>query len=552
MKQRPYLQGWWVRLPVLMLGVCLTLIDLNSAWSVPPDVADHSLRVMCERGLAQSAAEYCRAQTNLFIENPTPRARWAMRHLECLSQIALRSTSPDTSSDWQAVEQTESDYRREFPDDPRLPWLAWQVARAELLRSQQALARWMATPASTAQRELALQSVRKLGVLLDALDKDLKQRMPLAQSRGPNNSQAPNRELHELQLDGELLRCESFLVRAKCYANDSPDHLAALAEVDRTVNDVMKLAATDWPSRDQLLVAQATAGLEVGKRKESLDLLIRTLLGQADEGHQDSSTGINVGQPSELARLRAGCALVEALCAEGKPDQAAEFAKVLTKITQGPEVDLAALRVAIARMKQQSGNQRAEALASVIAETKSLGERYGSYWRNRGEALLVTEASSTGTTATSVAKDSSATTSSTNATPTAGMSELLTIEIRQLLAGGQTMAAIAKLRTASTTAQSSERAEEAVLYALEAARLMQKEKQWLEAADLLAPVAVQFPDAKEAAAAHALAAWCVAQSLKDSSPQAVEKQYEELLVEQLTKWPDASETIKGEEYLARG
>ncbi len=79
---------------------------------------------------------------------------------------------------------------------------------------------------------------------------------------------------------------------------------------------------------------------------------------------------------------------------------------------------------------------------------------------------------------------------------------------------------------------------------------MQKEKQWIEAADLLAPLAVANPQVKDAAAAHALAAWCVAQSLKSSAPQALETRYEELLHTQLDKWPESAETVKAEEYLS--
>ncbi len=64
------------------------------------------------------------------------------------------------------------------------------------------------------------------------------------------------------------------------------DHLTALAEVDSTATAVFRQAAVDWSSRDELLVAQATAGLEVGKRRESLDVLIKTLLGQAIEARK--------------------------------------------------------------------------------------------------------------------------------------------------------------------------------------------------------------------------------------------------------------------------
>ena len=78
-----------------------------TAWSVPPDMTDNALRTMCQRGLAESATEYCRAQFNLHIEDDPVRARWAMRHMECQSQSALRSTSTDPNAKWQLVEKIE-------------------------------------------------------------------------------------------------------------------------------------------------------------------------------------------------------------------------------------------------------------------------------------------------------------------------------------------------------------------------------------------------------------------------------------------------------------
>ncbi len=89
----------------------------------------------------------------------------------------LGPPAPIPIQKWQLVEKIESDYRAEFPQDPRLPWLSWQAARAELLRAQQALARWLATPASVPQRDQALQSVRKVQTLVEALEKDIKERL---------------------------------------------------------------------------------------------------------------------------------------------------------------------------------------------------------------------------------------------------------------------------------------------------------------------------------------------------------------------------------------
>ncbi|MCC6511976.1 MAG: hypothetical protein IT423_22955, partial [Pirellulaceae bacterium] len=494
----------------------------------------------------------------------------------------------DSESHWDSVVKIESDYRRQFDDDPRLPWLAWQLARADLLQAQQGLAKWLATPAADNHREAALQAVRRVLNQLDALEKDIKDRLPLslAKTTGPATGsaagparQAPSRELQELSIDCTLLRCESLLVRARCYPAGSPDRLAASANVERTASDMLARSAQDWSSRDELIVAQATAGLEVGKRLESLGKLTAILRAQPAEPVPDSSTSSTTAAsaPTPLARLRAGSVLVETLCDENNSSAAEQILQELSQNFSGPEIELSRMRVALARMNQLSAAERPAALKSIVAQAQSIGQRYGSYWRNRSEALLVAQALSDSATMPSL---TSPTTSpgktgsnvpgpTTDGTGAAPLAELLTIEIKQLLAGGQTSAAIVKLRAASTAANAVQQPEPAILYAVEAAKLLQQEKQWQMAADLLVPLASQHPTANSAPAAHVLAIWCLAQALQtprttstatntgtstsvepEEERSKLAERYEKLLIYQLSHWPDAAETGKAEEYLS--
>lgn len=520
------------------------------ARGVTPDYQDEALRKMCEEGLATAATRYCRAQVEHYSEQAPLRARWAMRQMECLCQAALLE-SAESDAAWQTVVEFEEEYRRQFPSDPRLPWLAWQLARGDLLRAQQGLAKWLSTPAATPQREAALQAVRHALQRLDDVQADVQKRLPLSEPRSATaKTQAPSSELLALSVDCTLLRCEALLVRSRAYPPGSSDRAAAAADVDRIAGEMLLRAPQDWPARDELLVARATAGLEAGKRDESLEML----LGILNERPVEAATNTDVVStdaapapvlPSPRARLRAGSALVEALCGDGDVAAAEQALQTLTANFTGPEVELSRIRVMLARLDKLDAEQRTEQLKTIIAQAAELGKKYGGYWRNRADALLV---------GSSASKQASA-------DGDHHLDDLVTVEVRQLLAGGQTAAAIAKLRTASQNAQASGKGEAALQFAMQAAALLQRDKDWLAAADTLIPAADANPNVEAAPAAYALAAWSLAQALQaqpqtaqlpKSQPRNAELalRYERALQVQLERWPEAPESLKAEEYLA--
>ncbi|MGN6545877.1 MAG: hypothetical protein ACTHK7_12560 [Aureliella sp.] len=525
------------------------------ARGVTPDYQDEALRKMCEEGLANAATRYCRAQVEHYSEQAPLRARWAMRQMECLCQAALLE-SAESDAAWQTVVQFEEEYRRQFPSDPRLPWLAWQLARGDLLRAQQGLAKWLSTPAATPQREAALQAVRRALQRLDDVEADVQKRLPLSEPRSATaKTQAPSSELLALSVDCTLLRCEALLVRSRAYPPGSSDRAAAAADVDRIAGEMLLRAPQDWPARDELLVARATAGLEAGKRDESLEMLLSILNERPVEAaaNTDVVTADAAGPPvlpSPRARLRAGSAVVEALCGDGDVAAAEQALQTLTANFTGPEVELNRIRVMLARLDKLDAAQRTEQFKTIIAQAADLGKKYGGYWRNRADALLV----------------GSSTSKQASADGDHHLDDLVTVEVRQLLAGGQTTAAIAKLRTASQNAQASGNGEAALQFAMQAAALLQRDKDWLAAADTLIPAADANPDVETAPAAYALAAWSLAQALQAQSsktqPQKAQPQksqprdadlalrYERTLQTQLERWPEAPESLKAEEYLA--
>jgi hypothetical protein len=526
--------GWWL---------VLCSATTAGAWAVEPDATDLMLREMCQRGLAPTAVEICRVEIVRAGEQPPLRSRWTMRLMECQAQAALRGGATATAA-WQAALQTEADYRERYPDDPRLPWLAWQAARIELLRSQAALVKWLAAPADEASRETALAAVRRMQSALDQLETDIRRRLPIAQVRsGSSATEAPGQQLLELSIDGTLLRCESLLVRAMAYPPQSKDRIAAASDVYRVASEVLERAPLNWPARDELLVAQATAGLATGRVAESLRMLEQIVAGQsprppgADAGEP---AGVNsadvppaVSQPSLRARTRAGSVAIEALCAENELSRARQVLAIMQSQLPGPETELADLRVRLADLAQAPAETRDAALRTVLDLAQAIGNRHGDYWQRRGEALLVHAGTKT--------------TGSADAELTRS---LLIAEVRQLLAAGKEQEATARLAAASRNVLATGAAQAALELATQAAALHIRQKAWLPAADLLREVAQAQPAADGAAAAHVQGCWALAQELRSRATDTeLMQQYQHALEEHLRLWPEETVSRQVEDWL---
>ncbi|MFO1065668.1 MAG: hypothetical protein U0892_17540 [Pirellulales bacterium] len=539
---------------VIVLFVFAMLLVNRSANAVDYDQIDGMLRQMCSRGLAPTAVEICRLRALRAVEREPDRSRWTMRLMECQAQLALRSPQTDDAL-WQAPLDECEQYRKQYPDDPRLPWLVWQASRVELLKAQCRLAAWLAAPADDKSREAALVAVRRILSMLDELDADLGKRLPLTQSRDPNlNKQAPAKQLHELRLDGTLLRCEALALRAQAYPADSKDRIAAAGEIYRSATEVVQRAPLEWPSRDELLTAAAAAGLEIGRAGESIRVLEQIAAGSAPAvATPDGSGSMPAPPPSERARIRAASAAIEYQCRTGNAKRAANIANLFRNLFPGPESAVADIRVQLALLPDRGAAEREGELQKIIEMTKGVGQQYGDYWQRRAEALLVESAIKSPDRVTQPEmsnnpnnKPNTDTTSPSNQLA----KDLVLAEVKQLLAAGKTAAAAEKLKTASETALVAGRKPQALEFALQAAAVMQKEQEWLRAADVLEKTTVADPTTAGSAAAHAQACWLTAQALKGKpSDIALAERYERSLQAQLDLWPDDAESLEPEEWL---
>ena len=504
----------YYRLCFCTLAIVATMLAAGSGLFAQQSLEDQTLSEMFRRDLAEAAQRYVQANLNRSGLNDSQKALWAKRLLECQAQVALRGTSEDL---WAECEEQYQDLVLELQANPRIPWLNWQFARCLLLESQARLAQFVAAPANQQPRQKSLELVRKIVRLTEELDEDIRRRQPLAARQGASgDEEAPAEQLDQLRVESGLLRCEALLVRAKLYAKGSKDRVAAATDVERQASEILKTTSKSWASRGPLLIAHATALLELGQRARGLQVLAQIL-----QEHGGAST---LSQKAALVGI-------QELAASGETSRARQL---LSFVGEGTvEFQLAELQLGLAEATKLPQAQRDARLGELVGLTKQIGDRFGGYWRNRAEALLIAAGTSAGASGTTANLD------------------VMLAEVRQLLAAEQEAEAIQRLIEFRDNAVAARQGDVAIQLAkLTAALLGDRQKRWSEAATILEETCREFREEPEAAVAHARAVNARAEVLKLSQNNADDREaYEATLLQQLENWPDAAVTDQCQQWL---
>ena len=511
-----------LRLSLFAVVFAASLIGVAAAVGAQDDADERTLQSMCRVGLASSADAYVNARRELVGDDRGSAAKWTMLLMECHAQAALYAEASDAEF-WEQCGRAYTEFIAADADNPRLPWLQWQLARCELLHAQSDMASYLAAPVNSEPREQALTRIRQLLLELEQLADDLAQRQPLAARGGTQGDmQAPAEQLAALAVDVGLLRCEALLLRLRLYPRGSADRIASATEVDQQASEILQRTEPNWPSRPQLQVAAATARLDLGQGAEAVSAL--------------EQLAINANH--RQARLRAALTAIEFFAAQSRADASNPAASgervagisrgyVLLEYLQatesGPEIDLASLQLKLAEVPRSQGAEQQAAMQELVQAAQQLGLRYGDYWRSRADALMV------GAIETSPGPETNTLSA-----------DLMLVEVRQLLAAGDMAAAIHKLLALRDHEALAGRGEQAMRSAMQAAALLDRQQDWIAATDVLVPISRQFAQLPAAAEAHRQAIYYLSQSLRTSAVEpTLAARYETLLKDQLSQWPES-------------
>ncbi len=516
--RRPPRSCGWGRLGLLVIA----LICPATCRGQTGEGEDAMLRTLCEHGLSDTALQYVAAQLRMFEDQPRDSvaaadalARWTMRQMFCHALAGLRGDGDQ----WQACRAVHDRFAEQHPQNRRLPWVHWQMAQCLLIQAKDAYARYLAVPGREPLRDAALQRIREIERWVDQVRDEVQQRQPLAARLSRDSpEQAPAVELSQLAADADLLQCEALLVRARLYPRGSADRIAAATAVAEIADRAIQKADPDWDALPALRAARAIAALELDAPTESVRELTRLIHALADRP---------VGRQS-------GLALVEFWIERGETSRARSLVEAMRRGGASPEQALAELLLRIADLPgEEQKDARSEAFDQIVRFSKRIGEQFGAYWRNRAEAVLfqrLGQAVSTGSIPAGT--------------------EFVKAEVRQLLATGDTQAAIVRLCEAAERAWTDGNRSASLELSGLALALMERDKQWSEVADLVDEAADRWADVPTAAGLHVRGIVALARSLRSDPGDAdVAQRYERFLLRQLRRWPDAAPTDTAQAWL---
>lgn len=501
---------------------------------VIPDgpAAETVLETLWRNNLYAIANEACRAQVEMLPAGSDGRIRWQCWLIRGLASEATDvedRTPPNlekAKENWAQIDAIHSETQAASPPTFRGLWIRWQYLHAIHLRAQGAMARYLANPLDNASRETALGAIRDLDRGADSLQKMIAEMVVTSSSSTTAQARKQIRELQELATETSLLRCEALALRGQAYPLQSADAIAAGTEMEQNAIEAAGKIATDWSGRAKLELALAVSKWLQGNRSETLE---RT---QALLQSNDSRV-----------RLRALDLLVQAALQGDDRDLASSTLQQFQSLEATPEFALAQLRLALFDLPKESTapSARQQAMAQLLTARDAIGQRFGGYWQRRAEALLLSVASS---------GDSSGGTKTMNNSSEA--TELVRIEVRQLLAASRVEDAITKLLQQAALLKRDQVNDVAIQLTLQAAAIRQKAKDWNGAGDLFRQAAIDFSNEKDASAAHLMAIYCITQAVRNSPKEnELWQKLDDLFVEQLSVFPDDPASLQAAQQYAQ-
>lgn len=490
--------------------------------------AETVLETLWRNNLYEIANEVCLAQVKLQLAGSDSRIRWQCWLIRGLASEAIdvedRSTpdSEKAKANWAHIETIHQEIQSLSPLPFRGLWVRWQYLHSIHLRSQGAMARYLANPLDSVSRDEALSAIRELDRGAELLQKTIAEMVVSNSASTTAQARKQIRELQELSTETSLLRCEALALRGQAYPLQSADAIAAGTEMEQFATEAAGKIATDWSGRSKLEFALAFSKWLQGNQSETLQR------SQALLRSDDSRV-----------RLRALDLLIQAALQGDDRDLAEQTLKQFQSPDATPEFALAQMRLALYDLPKDANapSLRQQAMTNLLASRDAIGQRFGGYWQRRAEALLlsVTKAASTMTNR-----------NSNEAT------ELVRIEVRQLLTANRTEEAVSKLLQQAALLQRDQANEIAIQLTLQAAAIFQKEKNWNRSGDLFRQAAVNYSKEKDASAAHLMAIYCITQAVRNSPADLdLWNKLDDLFIEQLELFPEDPTSLQAAKQYAQ-
>lgn len=477
---------------------------------------------LIRQGLPDIAQTVCQKRLTYTQPDSDGYAQWMMLLLYAQTANAARDldwSNPNAQLDAALLSIAET--AKPALQTVRAPWIRWRLIWCRRWLQQRALAAYLAVPSREGTQQWILASIRKALDDTEALGQSVAQlqpRQPTAAQRRANDDTAsaitPNQIL-DLRGDLELLQSDLLLQRSQCYRAGSDDRIAAATEMLSATDRAMQRLPGTWSHRPLLLIARATGQLQLGQSADALRECERLWEQLASDDKP----------PPELPTWRMSIAALAANACRGLKqwERADTWLERVGGWQSAPE--LAIEHFALELERNASPNPD-----TILALKRDLTARFGTYWEQRADALLVSNPALRSPDVTP-----------TNPTNAASL-EIFRIEIRQLLAAKKWDAAIEKLGQAESAASKLSNSNEAFAFAMQGAAALESKGDHASAADEFHRCAVSYPEQPKAPQASLMSAWLIRESdpsLDADAAQWRRSNYRQRCVETVLQWPDS-------------
>jgi len=413
----------------------------NSRAIGPSLIFDHPdaffIECLLKNELFDVAMETCRTRYKLAIgTQPEASAQWSMLEMHALAaKIAADPRiidEPAIAAKLLIANQVIVD--REL-DSPRLLWLKQrqQWCRWLVLRRMQVA--YIAVPARKAIRDWSIATIRECLSELEAIQSEI-QKAPARDIRLSNKSSTTPEQWSSLTNDVTLLQTDFLLLRALYYPAKSAERIGAATEMLTAIGEAELRISIDWPGRPNIDLARYAAFIHLDRSQDALD-------GISSLNKKLQPTADGKPKLGNRWRLHIATLAAEACRNLGNIDESNRWLDSVGGWTAAPEIAIEYFANLVTVPAGQSATE-SQITAALKVKTE-IGVRFGIYWQQRADAILLANSLSGGANALSTNTSS----------PNSLKVELLLSEAKQLLTAKRTDEAIEKFGQAETSAANS-------------------------------------------------------------------------------------------------
>ncbi|MDZ4851600.1 MAG: hypothetical protein SGI77_20110 [Pirellulaceae bacterium] len=419
------------------------------------EVEDAVLEALYRTGLYESAIARCRAS----IASAKPDSiDFAKANAWLIATLAERD-SLNAPTIQTAIEAAEIAYNSIISDPKNQKYRLWNQFAFESVRyrlAKRSVGAYLSAPTNTLRRDNALETIRGIVDQLEQLRPLVQAQIGLALRQSDRESAKFAGELATLRNRLLLLEIDSYLLRSECYPIRSNECIEAGALSLAAIEKMKEQVDPSWNGKSFLDLASFQSLVAINRFSDAIRGLEKWI---------PTIGGLEVRNRALALAAKASLLLDDYQNARrflgmGSTDS--------TKAS--PDLALANLELQIALWKNRvdssspesvSPNENQQHIESILRSRDEIAQRFGDYWRQRAEALVVSS--------------SNAKTEAAHSASIPGNLDLLKVAIRQSLAAGHIGEAIEQLEQAEAASLAVNDLQQAFSFAKTILGLIRKE-----------------------------------------------------------------------------